>query len=608
MDIVMPKMGESVSEGTIIKWHKKVGDLVKRDEIIFEISTDKVDTEIPAAEAGVLTEILVKEGDTVEVGTVVAKINTSGNESLETPVPKEQPETINNSSKKNLGAEEVITKSTTADSTYLPDRQAEKSEQSETNKISPSSRNDNNGDISETKASPISNKVDGNVIEIAMPKMGESVMEGTIIKWYKKVGDAIKKDETIFEISTDKVDTEIPSPEAGTLVEILVGEQETVEVGTIVAKLGVGVKVKVQDQVQDTKEEKKVQDQDQVQDVDSMHDNFSKNIDLKPKEQGTGSGFYSPLVLSIAQKENVSFDELRSINGTGLEGRVSKKDILQYLQNRKAQPEQKVQVQVQDKVVKESKSVIQPSQAIPTTSQTVYNEADVERIPMDNIRQRIMDHMVHSRDTSVHVTGLIEVDMTRIHNFIQAKKDEILKNENAKITYMAFIADAVVNSLKKYPLVNSSIDGNAILKKKFINLGIAVAIEPTGLIVPNIKGAGDRNVIGLAKAIADLANRARTKKLTPDDISNGTFTITNYGVFGTIFGTPIINQPEVAILGVGAVQKKPVVIEVDGSDTFAVRQIVALTLSHDHRLVDGMLGGMFLKNIKETLENFEGNL
>lgn len=608
MDIVMPKMGESVSEGTIIKWHKKVGDLVKRDEIIFEISTDKVDTEIPAAEAGVLTEILVKEGDTVEVGTVVAKINTSGNESLETPVPKEQPETINNSSKKNLGAEEVITKSTTADSTYLPDRQAEKSEQSETNKISPSSRNDNNGDISETKASPISNKVDGNVIEIAMPKMGESVMEGTIIKWYKKVGDVIKKDETIFEISTDKVDTEIPSPEAGTLVEILVGEQETVEVGTIVAKLGVGVKVKVQDQVQDTKEEKKVQDQVQVQDVDSMHDNFSKNIDLKPKEQGTGSGFYSPLVLSIAQKENVSFDELRSINGTGLEGRVSKKDILQYLQNRKAQPEQKVQVQVQDKVVKESKSVIQPSQAIPTTSQTVYNEADVERIPMDNIRQRIMDHMVHSRDTSVHVTGLIEVDMTRIHNFIQAKKDEILKNENAKITYMAFIADAVVNSLKKYPLVNSSIDGNAILKKKFINLGIAVAIEPTGLIVPNIKGAGDRNVIGLAKAIADLANRARTKKLTPDDISNGTFTITNYGVFGTIFGTPIINQPEVAILGVGAVQKKPVVIEVDGSDTFAVRQIVALTLSHDHRLVDGMLGGMFLKNIKETLENFEGNL
>ncbi len=596
MDIVMPKMGESVSEGTIIKWHKKVGDSVKRDEIIFEISTDKVDTEIPAAEAGVLTEILVKEGDTVEVGTVVAKINADGKESAEAPVTKEETEMINTSSKNKMDRGEVISKSAPADST-------EKSEQPVTNKIFPSSRNDNNSDNSETIASPISNKVDGNVIEIAMPKMGESVMEGTIIKWYKKVGDAIKKDETIFEISTDKVDTEIPSPEAGTLVEILVGEQETVEVGTIVAKLGVGDKVKVQDQVQDTKEEKK----EKVQDTGSMHDNFSKGVDKVLEGKGASTGFYSPLVLSIAQKENVSFDELQSINGTGLEGRVSKKDILAYIENRKSSKvsHRDTQIKVQDQV-QVSTAERSTARSIPTTSQTVYNEADVERIPMDNIRQRIMDHMLHSRDTSVHVTGLIEVDVTRIHNFIQTKKNEIMKNENAKVTYMAFIADAVVKSLKKYPLVNSSIDGNAILKKKFINLGIAVAIEPTGLIVPNIKGAGDRNVIGLAKAIADLANRARTKKLTPDDISNGTFTITNYGVFGTIFGTPIINQPEVAILGVGAVQKKPVVIEVDGSDTFAVRQIVALTLSHDHRLVDGMLGGMFLKNIKETLENFEG--
>ncbi|MEO8230850.1 MAG: 2-oxoglutarate dehydrogenase, E2 component, dihydrolipoamide succinyltransferase, partial [Ignavibacteriota bacterium] len=590
MDIVMPKMGESVSEGTIIKWHKKVGELVKRDEIIFEISTDKVDTEIPSAEAGVLTEILVKEGDTVEVGTVVAKINTDGKEIILTQEVKEDAKS-EKTSNDTVQTSNVISKSAAADSTCLPDRQAEKSDFSKQEQISPSGRNDDN-------------KTSGNIIEIAMPKMGESVMEGTIIKWYKKVGDSIKKDETIFEISTDKVDTEIPSPEAGTLVEILVGEQETVEVGTIVAKLGVGNKVSLRDeQVSETK----IDVEAPLNEPASMHDNFAKNIDLKPKEQGTGARFLSPLVLSIAQKENVSFDELQSINGTGLEGRVSKKDILQYLQNRKTQPEQKVQVphretqvNVQDQVSHRDKQVTSEvrstATSVPTTSQAVYNEADVERIPMDNIRQRIMDHMVHSRDTSVHVTGLIEVDMTRIHNFIQAKKEEVMKNENAKITYMAFIADAVVKSLKKYPLVNSSIEGNAILKKKFINLGIAVAIEPTGLVVPNIKGAGDRNVIGLAKAIADLANRARTKKLTPDDISNGTFTITNYGVFGTIFGTPIINQPEVAILGVGAVQKKPVVIEVDGSDTFAVRQIVALTLSHDHRLVDGMLGGMFLKN------------
>jgi len=565
MDIIMPKMGESVNEGTIIKWHKNVGDQVKLDEIIFEISTDKVDTEIPAATAGLLSEILVKEGETVEVGTVVARIQSAAESVVESAPLKVEA--------KQVVKEKIVIQE---DSKKLPE--------------------------------PVeSSSSSGNVIEIAMPKMGESVMEGTIIKWNKKVGDTIKKDEMIFEISTDKVDTEIPSPEAGTLTEILVGEQETVEVGTIVAKLSVGDQVKVQEKV--SLSDKQVQDQVQSNEPVSMHDNFSKNIDTRPKEQGTGSGFYSPLVLSIAQKENVSFDELKSIQGTGQEGRVSKKDVITYIEKRKSSraqvPQRDKQEQVQEKS-KEFKTTASAPSFAPSTSQVVYNAADVERIPMDNIRQRIMDHMIHSRDTSVHVTGLIEVDMTRIHNFINAKKDEIMKNENAKITYMAFIADAVVKSLKKYPLVNSSIDGNTILQKKFINLGIAVAIEPTGLIVPNIKGAGDRNVIGLAKAIADLANRARTKKLTPDDISNGTFTITNYGVFGTIFGTPIINQPEVAILGVGAVQKKPVVIEVDGSDTFAVRHIMALTLSHDHRLVDGMVGGMFLKSIKETLENFDG--
>ena len=587
MDIIMPKMGESVNEGTIIKWHKKVGDVVKLDEIIFEISTDKVDTEIPAASAGLLSEIFVKEGETVEVGTVVARIQASGESSI-TLTNETEKIKLDISSRK-----DVISKDTES-------FQDEKSVQEVQKQISPSSRNDSD----ETSKSEISinPNVQGNVIEIGMPKMGESVMEGTIIKWHKKVGDAVKKDEMIFEISTDKVDTEIPSPEAGTLIEIFVGEQETVEVGTIVAKLSVGSNklFKVPQIVDQLDNKVKVQQQADAQEVKSMHDNFSKSIDIGLKEQGTGSGFYSPLVLNIIQKENVSFDELKSIQGTGQEGRVTKKDVLAYIERRKTSGVKVQSATGGHEKLKETKS------SIPSTTQTLYNASDVDRIPMDNIRQRIMDHMIHSRDTSVHVTGLIEVDMTRIHNFINNNKDEIMKNENAKITYMAFIADAVVKSLKKYPLVNSSIDGNMILQKKFINLGIAVAIEPTGLIVPNIKGAGDRNVIGLAKAIADLANRSRTKKLTPDDISNGTFTITNYGVFGTIFGTPIINQPEVAILGVGAAQKKPVVIEVDGSDTFAVRYIMALTLSHDHRLVDGMLGGMFLKNIKDTLENFEG--
>lgn len=558
MDIIMPKMGESVSEGTIIKWHKKPGDKVKRDEIIFEISTDKVDTEIPAPADGVLSEILVKEGETVEVGTVVAKLQTEGEESKKAEVVVDTPQKVSDEV-----TEKVFTNSPVEQK--VVERKTEQT----------------------------------NIIEIAMPKMGESVMEGTIIKWHKKVGDKVKKDETIFEISTDKVDTEIPSPEEGTLVEILVGEQETVAVGTIVAKLAVGSDVMIP--IQSETKEEVLEEEVSIE----MHDSFSGMKQTRDEFTTSSDRFYSPLVLSIAQKEDVSLDELNKIIGSGIDGRVTKKDILSYIEQRKSKSTKPI-VEAPKKTQPTISKTAAPSPSfVPEASQSTYSSSDVIKIPMDNIRLKIMEHMVHSRDTSVHVTSMIEADITRIHNFINQKKDEYLEKENVKLTYMAFIADAVVKSLKKYPLLNSTIDGNTILQKKFINLGIAVAIEPAGLIVPNIKGAGERNTIGLAKAIADLANRARTKKLTPDDISNGTFTITNYGVFGTIFGTPIINQPEVAILGVGTVQKKPVVIEVNGSDSIAVRHIVALTLSHDHRLIDGMLGGLFLKSLKEILENFE---
>ncbi|MHB8854105.1 MAG: dihydrolipoamide acetyltransferase family protein, partial [Ignavibacteriaceae bacterium] len=235
-----------------------------------------------------------------------------------------------------------------------------------------------------------------------------------------------------------------------------------------------------------------------------------------------------------------------------------------------------------------------------------YNSSEVEIIPMDNIRQRIMQHMINSRDTSVHVSAMLEVDMSKIYHFIQENREKYLKEEGIKLTYMPFIARACVQGLQQFPLVNSTIEGTTIIRKKYVNLGIAVAVEPSGLIVPNIKAADEKNLSGLAKSINDLAQRTRSKRLTPDDITNGTFTITNYGVFGTIFGTPIINQPEVAILGVGTVTKKPVVIEVDGSDSIAIKPVMALTLSHDHRLVDGMLGGKFLKFLKDTLENFNG--
>lgn len=549
MEIIMPKMGESVNEGTIIKWHKKVGDTVKQDEIIFEISTDKVDTEIPSPAEGILKEIRFNEGDTVEVGTVVAIIDGEGE-------PKKADE---------------------------PEKKVEE-------KI-----------VEEKK--PVEEKVIetdlsfGDLVEIEMPKMGESVMEGTIIKWYKKVGDKVKKDETIFEISTDKVDTEIPSPVEGILAEVLIGEQETVAVGTIVAKISTG-EIPVTTQFN---RETPIESKTEVTKSISMHDNFSKaEMVEREKMKDEVSGFYSPLVLSIAQKENVSFDELREIIGTGLQGRVTKKDLLAYIQKRGTH---KVAAKhIEEK--KERTAVPAPS-FIPSEVKTISSGAGIERIPMDNIRQKIMDHMIASRDTSVHVSAMLEVDVTHIHNFIQEHKDEFQQKYGVKLTYMAFIAQACVKAIKAYPLINSTIEGNTILQKSFVNLGIAVAIEPTGLIVPNIKGAEQLNLIGLAKAINDLAFRSRNKKLTPDDISGGTFTITNYGVFGTVFGTPIINQPEVAILGVGAVVKKPIVINVDGSDSIAIRPVMALTLSHDHRLIDGMLGGMFLKHLKENLENFD---
>lgn len=549
MNIVMPKMGESVSEGTIIKWHKKKGDIVKRDEIIFEISTDKVDTEIPSPADGILSEILVNEGETVEVGTTVAIIQPANGEFSEQVSVAEEPQ-----------------KSDLQSSDSMHDAIA--------------------ANITETIISS-----DEGIINVVMPKMGESVMEGTVIKWHKKVGDFVKKDETLFEISTDKVDTEIPSPEEGVLAEILVKEQETVEVGTIVAKLSSKAVT------QSTAPQPKILQTEQK--IEQTVHQFTVPSKQQIQSNKTTQRFYSPLVLSIAQKENVSFEELEAIIGTGQAGRVTKNDILKYLEQRKT---------AKAAPSKEIKHEVYTAPSEPFSSKPVTSADGVQKIEMDNIRLKIMQHMVKSRDTSVHVTAMIEVDMNKIHNFIQAKKDEFLRNENVKLTYMPFIAHAAVKGLKEFPLINSTIEGTTIYQKKFVNLGIAVAIEPTGLIVPNIKGAEDKNIIGLAKAINDLAVRARTKKLTLDDISNGTFSITNYGVFGTIFGTPIINQPEVAILGVGAVQKKPVVLEIDGVEVIAIKPIMALTLSHDHRLIDGMLGGRFLKFVKDTLENFDGRV
>ncbi len=560
IDIVMPKMGESVTEGTIIKWYKKPGDTVKKDEIIFEISTDKVDTEIPCAEEGVLEEILVNEQETVDAGVVVARLSTEKGDGITTSEP-------------------VQTTAPQSAPVSFPEPQA---------------------------VEPVVvsiNEPEGELTDIPMPKMGESVMDGTIIKWYKKVGDSVKKDETFFEISTDKVDTEIPSPEDGFVVEILVQEQETVDVGTIVARISTSASAKPAQIKLEAQVAQPVSTP--AEPIPSMHDviaaNAQRNEPVEVEESGSDR-FYSPLVMNIAKKQGVSSSELDSISGTGIGGRVTKNDILKFIEIKASQPAKPVSVSAPVSAPAQTRTAAPVPSPMPS-----YINGETEVTPMDNIRRKIMEHMVISRDTSVHVTELAEVDMSKIYRFLQTKKAEIEKSEGVKLTYMPFIAHAVNRALRDYPLVNASIDGNNIVQKKFINLGIAVSMQPNGLIVPNIKNAQNKNIVGLAKAINDVALRARNRKLTPDDITNGTFTITNYGVFGTLFGTPIINQPEVAILGVGAVVKRAVVIEVDGQDTIAIKPMMYLTLAHDHRLVDGMLGGLFLKAVKDNLENFNEN-
>lgn len=534
IEIPMPKMGESIMEGTILKWHKNPGESIRKDEILFEISTDKVDSEIPSPVDGIVAEILAPEGETLEVGKIVAFIETDTNVAIT--------EQLSSAKEKIVESEKVKV-------------------------VHAINKNVNREPL--------------HTVDIPMPKMGESVMEGTIIKWHKKIGEAVKHDEILFEISTDKVDTEVPSPVDGTLAEIIVKEQETVEVGTVVAK----VSTAQQSNKAEAEDEILIEDE-QVHSVIAANV-LNQNINDESKKEN--NRFYSPLVLNIAKKEKVSFDELAKINGSGIGGRVTKNDVLNYVNNRNVSE-------------LTSAKVFSPSNF---GEDDKYEANKVERIPMDNIRQKIMQHMVKSRDTSVHVSATLEVDMTRIHNFIEANKTQYQNKAGVKLTYMAFISYAAVKALKAFTVVNAAIDGSTILQKRFINLGIAVALEPNGLIVPNVKDAHNKSITELAKAISEVAAKARTKKLTPDDVTNGTFSITNYGVFGTVIGTPIINQPEVAILGVGALTKKPVVIEVDGTDMIAIRHMMTLALSHDHRLVDGMVGGKFLSSIKKTLEQFD---
>ncbi|MCI0450388.1 MAG: 2-oxo acid dehydrogenase subunit E2 [Chlorobi bacterium] len=456
------------------------------------------------------------------------------------------------------------------------------------------------------------------VVDIVMPKMGESIMDGRILKWYKKPGDKVDKDETLFEISTDKVDTEVPSAEGGVVVELLFNEGDTANVGDVVARIEtVAANAKVKTDGASAKTETK-KEEPKVQEVKTEPKVEQKKPEPEPVsgKSGNGAGFFSPLVLNIASKEGVSMQELSNIKGTGAGGRVRKQDILVYVEDRKSG---KVYAQT---VTAQTEKVSQPVTAKTATVEkktfeykkpeikespeltSMYNLPGVKVVPMDNLQAKMAEHMVMSVHTSPHVTAIAECDMSAVDKARKSMAGEFLRREGFKLTYMPFICEAVVKALQEYPLVNASIDGTNILVKSFINLGIAVAMDNGGLIVPVIKDADSKNLVGLARDINDLAKRARIKKLTLDEIQEGTFTITNYGIFGNIIGTPIINQPQLAILGTGAIKKRPVVVETSEGDAIVIKPIMFLTHAFDHRLIDGALGGKFLMRIVEYLENY----
>jgi pyruvate dehydrogenase E2 component (dihydrolipoyllysine-residue acetyltransferase) len=438
---------------------------------------------------------------------------------------------------------------------------------------------------------------------VVMPQMGESIAEGTIVRWIKKVGDTIDRDEPLFEISTDKVDAEIPSPAAGVLTEIRVKEGETVPVNSVVATIGTAGEVTARTDTPPSPsntlpeaaagQPEKVTRSEWLDDFESEEETESESGSEPESGEETRRQKSSPLVRKIAQEHNV---DLSQIHGTGLSGRVTKQDILGYIQLGKKpdQPGQKP-----EPAKKSDRPVEAPSTASAPASVIFKPGENVRVVPMTVMRKKIAEHMVLSAHTSPHVYSVYEVNFARVATLRDRKKAEY-EAAGAKLTFTAFIAKVAIDALRQFPNVNASIDGDNIVYKKDINLGIAVALD-NGLIVPVIRSADEKNLLGLTRAINDLANRARAKKLNPEEVQAGTFTITNPGIFGALYGLPLINQPQVAILGVGTIEKRPVVID----DAIAIRPMCHITLGHDHRLVDGADAGRFLAFVKERLENFD---
>ena len=438
------------------------------------------------------------------------------------------------------------------------------------------------------------------LVDLIMPKLGESIMEATILKWHKQPGDKVAMDETVLDIATDKVDSEVPSTAEGIIEEILFKENDVVPIGTVIARIKVGSSASTAP-VQSAPAPQQYEEARVVEEIPYQP------AATKAATTGNGMRFYSPLVLNIAQSEGISMSELESIPGTGQDGRVSKKDILAYVANRgKSAP---VAAQVVSAPVQQAVSIVtKTTEERPAAEQApVVYQGNVEIIEMDRMRKLIAKHMVDSKRTSPHVTSFAECDVTNLVLWRDRVKKEFEKREGEKITFTPLFIEAIVKSIKKYPLMSSSVDGDRIIIKKDLNIGMATALPSGNLIVPVIKNADQLNLVGLTKQVNGLANAARNNKLKPDDTVGGTFTLTNVGTFGSIMGTPIINQPQVAIMAVGAIKKRPMVIETAQGDTIGIRHMMYISLSYDHRIIDGSLGSTFLNAVSKELENFDPN-
>ena len=436
-------------------------------------------------------------------------------------------------------------------------------------------------------------------VELIMPKMGESVSEATVIAWTKEVGEMVELDETIIEIATDKVDSEVPSTNEGKLIEKLFEADDLVQVGEPFAILEVGGEDKT------AKEEIKSIPASTEQNI--TEEKVSQKLEeSKPIIKSSGDRFYSPLVRSMASKENISSDELNNIPGSGNDGRVTKSDMISYLKNRDLKTLSSTKQIIEEVVVQSNKTETKATTKASTNhTAPISNTGDTEIVEMDRMRKLISAHMTMSKSTSAHITSFVEADMTNIVNWRNSVKAGFKVREGQNITFTPIIIEAMAKAVKDFPMINVSVNGTNIHIHKNVNIGMAAALPDGNLIVPVIKECQNRNLVGITKSVNDLASRARGGKLKPDDIQNGTITMTNVGTFGNLMGTPIINQPQVAILACGVIKKKPVVLETEHGDVIAIRHMMFLSLSYDHRVVDGALGGQYVRRVADYLEQFD---